>query len=230
MYVTPPMQSTSQAAAKPAWLIIGPGFAALIGLFLLTAIYQFGGRSAIQLDLGLSRQSLLLSGVVAYLVALLLALPLGLLLGGRYPTAVSVPAICLMLLGVLAVAFTPNGFLLSVGRVLGGLGAGAVIGGTVALIRGLRAGRGVAAGVAAGLGVLSLVIAPFLGELVSDVLNFRVVYLAAAVAVFFALVAASVTGIVTLVSAKPPVPQMPYGMPYPPQNPSPYSPEGPPSV
>ncbi|SEP44103.1 MFS transporter [Amycolatopsis saalfeldensis] len=218
MYVTPPMQNHPRPAAGPPWwLVIGPGLAALIGLFLLTVIYRFDGRSVLQVDLHLSNQALLLSGLVAYLVAAAIALPAGLLLGARFPTSVTVPAICFMLLGVLLIAFTPNGGLLLVGRVLNGLGAGAAIGVTAALIRWLRTGRGVAAALTAGLGVVALAIAPLLGGLVSDTFSFRLVYLIAALFVFVALIVAAVIGIVALTAAKRPTQPMPYAMPYPPR-------------
>jgi MFS family permease len=220
MYVTPPMQYDPRPAAGPRWwLVVGPGFGALIGLFLLTAIYRFDGHSLLQRELHLSTQSLVLSGFVGYLVAAVLALPAGLLLGGRFPTSVTVPAICLLLLGVLLVAFTPNGALLLVGRVLNGLGTGAAVGVTAALIRRLPTGRGAAAAVTAGLGVLALAIAPILGALISDSTNFRLMYLIGAVFAFIALMVTGVVGIVAMVAAKPKVQPMPYGVPYPPQGP-----------
>jgi len=203
MYVPTPTQRDSQPTARPWWLLIGPGFAALIGLFLLTVIYRFDGESPLRIDLGISSQTLLLNGVVAYVVAAALAFPAGLLLGARFPTSVTVPALVLMLLGVVLVAFMPSSGLLLVGRVLNGLGAGAVLGATVALIRRLQAGRGVAAGVTAGLGVLALVIAPVLGGLLSDATGFRVVFVVAALFVFVAIVVAGVLGIVALAKPKP---------------------------
>ncbi|OKJ96439.1 MFS transporter [Amycolatopsis sp. CB00013] len=209
MYVPTPTQRASQPTTGPWWLLIGPGFAALIGLFLLTVIYRFDGESPLQIDLGISSQSLLLNGVVAYVVAAALAFPAGLLLGGRFPTSVTVPALVFMLLGVVLVAFMPSSGLLLVGRVLNGLGAGAVLGVTVALIRRLKAGRGVAAGVTAGLGVLALVIAPVLGGLLSDATGFRVVFVVAALFVFVALVVAGILGIVALAKPKP----LPYAGP-----------------
>ncbi|GAB3731598.1 hypothetical protein GCM10027598_54790 [Amycolatopsis oliviviridis] len=214
MYVPTPTQSDPQpTAAPPWWLVIGPGFAALIGLFLVTVIYRFDGGSAVQIDLGMSGQSLLLYGLVSYLVAAAIAFPAGLLPGGRFPTPVAVPAIVLMLLGVLLVAFVPSSGLFLVGRVLTGLGAGAVLGVTVALIRRLRSGRGAAAGITAGLGVLALVIAPVLGGLLSDATGFRVVFVVAALFVFVALVVAAVLGIVALTKKPParPVPYPPHG-------------------
>jgi MFS family permease len=220
MYVTPPRQSNPRPAAGPRWwLLIGPGIAALVGLFLLTVIYRFDGRSLLQVDLGLSSQSLLLSGLVSYLVAAAIALPAGLLLGARFPTSVTVPATCLMLLGVLLVAFAPSGALLMIGRALNGLGAGAAIGVIAALIWSLRAGRGATAGATAGLGLLALGIAPLLGALLSDAFSFRLVYLIGALFVFVALIVTAVAGIVSLMAAKPPAQPMPYGMPYPQQGP-----------
>ncbi|WP_410601043.1 MFS transporter [Amycolatopsis sp. lyj-90] len=211
MYVPTPTQGDpQQTAGPPWWLVIGPGFAALIGLFLLTVIYRFDGRATLQIELGMSHESLLLSGLVAYLVAAAIAFPAGLLPGARFPTSVTVPAIFLMLLGALLVAFTPSGALFLVARVLTGLGAGAAIGVTVALIRRLRTGRGATAGVLAGLGVLALAIAPFLGGLLSDATGFRVVYLVAALFAFVALVVAGIIGIVTMVTAKPSARPMPY--------------------
>ncbi|WP_409495171.1 MFS transporter [Amycolatopsis sp. cmx-11-12] len=220
MYVpTPTQHDPRPSAGPPWWLVVGPGFAALIGLFLLTVVYRFDGRATLQIELGMSNQAMLLSGLVAYLVAAAIAFPAGLLLGARFPTAVTVPGLCLMLLGVVLIAFTPDSVLFLVGRVLNGLGAGAAIGVTVALIRRLRTGRGVAAGVMAGLGVVALAIAPLLGGLLSDALSFRVVYVVAAVFVFVALVVAGIIGIVALAKAKPAARPMPYGAPYPPQGP-----------
>ncbi|WP_083255008.1 MFS transporter [Amycolatopsis orientalis] len=199
MYVpTPTERDPHPQAGQPWWLIIGPGFAALIGLFLLTVVYRFDGLSALQVELHMSSQALLLSGLVAYLVAAAIAFPAGLLLGARFPTSLTVAGLGLMLLGVLAVAFVPNSALLVVGRVLTGLGAGAAIGVTAALIRRLPTGRGLAAGVTGGLGVLAMVIAPFLGSLLSDALSFRLVYVVAALFVFAALVVTGVIGIVAL--------------------------------
>ncbi|RSN20385.1 MFS transporter [Amycolatopsis sp. WAC 04169] len=203
MYVPTPTQHDPRPTGQPWWLVIGPGFAALIGLFLLTVIYRFDGESPLRIDLGMSSQALLLNGLVSYLVAAAIAFPAGLLLGARFPTSVTVPALVLMLMGVLLVAFVPGSGLLLIGRVLNGLGAGAVLGVTVALIRRLQAGRGVAAGVAAGLGVLALAIAPVLGGLLSDATGFRVVYVVAALFVLLALVVAGVLGIVTLAKPKP---------------------------
>lgn len=204
MYVpTPTQRDPHPPAGQPWWLIIGPGFAALIGLFLLTVVYRFDGRSALQIELHMSSQAMLLTGLVAYVVAAAITFTAGLLLGARFPTSVTMAGSVLMLLGVAVVAFVPDSALLAVGRVLTGLGAGAAIGVTAALIRRLPTRRGLAAGVLGGLGVLAMVIAPVLGSLLSDALSFRLVYVMAALFVFAALVVTGVIGIVALTKKDP---------------------------
>ncbi|MGW4523867.1 MFS transporter [Amycolatopsis sp. NPDC004378] len=211
MHVTPPV--ARPAAAPVWWQVIGPGFAALIGLFLLTVIYRFDGMSEIQRALHLSTHSLLLGGLVAYLAGMALTLPAGLLLGARFPTAVTLPALGFLLVGVLLAAFADGGGLLAAGRVFAGLGTGAAAGATVALILKVREKRGLIAGVLGALAVLALVLAPVIGQLVSEAMGFRVIQMIAVLFVLIALVVAGVLGIVRLTSAKRPVP---YGMPYPP--------------
>ncbi|WP_206788537.1 MFS transporter [Amycolatopsis sp. MtRt-6] len=210
MHVTPPPSPVTRPAAAPAWWqVSGPGFAALIGLFMLTAIYRFDGVPAIQLELGLSSLSFLLIGLVAYLAGAALAVPAGLLLGARFPTAVAIPALGALFVGVLLAAFTDAGGLLTIGRAFAGLGTGAAAGTTVALIRKLRGGRGVVAGVTAALAVLALLLGPVIGQLISAALGFRVVQLTAIPFLLVALIATAVIGIVRLTSAKRPVPNGP---------------------
>ncbi|MEV6647773.1 MFS transporter [Amycolatopsis sp. NPDC051371] len=199
--------------------MFGPGLAALIGLFMLTVIYRFDGMSEIQRNLGLSSQSLLLIGLVSYLVGAALAVPVGLLLGARFPTAVTIPALGFLFFGVLLAAFADAGGLLLVGRAFTGLGTGAAAGATVALILKLRERRGVVAGVTAALAVLALVLAPVIGQLISEAVGFRVIQLAAIPFLLIALIANAVLGFVTLAAAKRQVPPIPYGMPAPPAGP-----------
>ncbi|NBH11975.1 MFS transporter, partial [Amycolatopsis sp. SID8362] len=206
MYVTPP-NATRPVAAPVWWQVLGPGFTALIGLFMLTVIYRFDGESEIQRALGLSSMALLLVGLVAYLAGVVLGAIPGLLLGARFPTAVAVPATCFLVLGVLLVAFAPAGGLLTAGRVLSGLGTGAAAGTTVALIVKLREGRGAVAGVTAGLAVLALLLGPVIGQLISEAVGFRPVHLIAAPFLLIALVVNAVLGIVRLTAAKRAVPQ-----------------------
>lgn len=215
MYVTPQPPHVTRPVAAPAWWqALGPGSAALIGLFMLTAIYRFDGLSEIQRALGLSSQSLLLIGLVSYLAGTALAVPAGLLLGARFPTAVGISAVVLLLVGVALAAFTPGGGVLMAGRAFSGLGTGAACGATVALILKFREGRGIAAGVAAALAVVALAVGPVIGQLISEAVGFRPVQLAAIPFLLAALVVNAVLGFVKL--AKRPVPPAPNGMPYPP--------------
>jgi MFS family permease len=221
MYVTPSTPPVTQPVAAPAWWqVSAPGFAALIGLFMLTAIYRFDGLSEIQRALHLSGQGLLLIGLVAYLVGTALTVPAGLLLGARFPTAVTVSAIGFLFFGVLLAAFADAGGLLMAGRAFAGLGTGAATGATVALILKLRERRGVIAGVTAALAVLALVLGPVIGQLISEATGFRAVQLAAIPFLFLAFVVNAVIGFVKLATAKRPVPPVPNGMPYPPAGPA----------
>jgi MFS family permease len=221
MYVTPSPPHVTRPVAAPAWWqVSGPGFAALVGLFMLTAIYRFDGLSEIQRDLDLSGQGLLLIGLVAYLVGTALTVPVGLLLGARFPTAVTIPAIGFLFFGVLLAALADAGGLLMAGRAFAGLGTGAAAGATVALILKLRERRGIVAGVTAALAVLALLLGPVIGRLISEATGFRVVQLAAIPFLLLALVVNAVIGFVKLTAAKRPVHPIPNGMPYPPAGPA----------
>ncbi|QIS10083.1 MFS transporter [Nocardia arthritidis] len=210
MYVMPPQRTDPRPSAGT---LIGPGFATMIGLAMLTVVYQFDGRSPIQFQLNLTAQTVLLTCVVAYLVAALPAVALGVLVGGRFPRAVTLPAIGLMLVGTVLTAFMVNGAMLLAGRVLGGLGTGAAVGVVAALTFRLGSRRGLAAAVVAALAIVSAVIAPVVGQLISDVASFRLVYLVAAPLLLVALIATAVTGNASRTSAGHP---LPYAMPYPP--------------
>ncbi|MBE1493810.1 MFS family permease [Amycolatopsis lexingtonensis] len=212
MYVTPPSPNVTRPAAAPVWWQVpGPGFTALIGLFMLTVIYRFDGLSELQIALGLSSGSLLLIGLVAYLAGAALGAVPGLLLGARFPIAVAVPATCFLILGVLLAAFADAGGLLMVGRALSGLGTGAAAGTTVALVLKLRERRGALAGVTAGLAVLALVLGPLIGQLLSEATGFRIVQMAAVPFLLIALVVNAVLGIVRLTTAKRAVAYPPAG-------------------
>jgi MFS family permease len=203
MYVTPtPPHVTRPVVAPASWQVFGPGLTALIGLFMLTVIYRFDGMSELQRALGLSGQSLLLIGLVAYLAGAALTVPVGLLLGARFPMAVAIPATCLLLIGVALAAFADAGGLLMAGRAFSGLGTGAAAGATVALILKLRERRAVVAGVTAALAVLALVLAPAVGRLISEALGFRVIQLIAIPFLLIALVVNGVIGLVRLSSAQ----------------------------
>lgn len=235
MYVMPPQRTEVRPNGdRAAWMLIGPGFAAIIGVAMLTAVYRIDGKSTIQVDFDMSGQQFLLTCVVPYLVAMMPAVALGLLLGARFPTAVTLPAIGLMLIGTALTALAANSAMLLVGRVLAGLGAGAAAGVITALVLRLNGRRGIAAAVLAALGVLAAVTAPVIGQVISDAVSFRWVFLAAVPFLLIALIVSAVGG---SASAKRHAQSAPYGMPYPSQGPTqypnpaphgmPYPPQGP---
>lgn len=232
----PPQRTEARPnGGRAAGMLIGPGFAAIIGLAMLTAVYRIDGKSLIQFEFHMSSRAVLLTCVVAYLVAAIPAVGLGFAIGARFPAAVTLPAIGVMLIGAVVTALAAGSGMLLSGRVLGGLGAGATAGVVTALVLRLNGRRGVAAAVVAALGVLAAVIAPAIGQLISDVASFRSVWLAA---VPFLLVALIVSAVSAIASAERPVRSAPHGVPYsspgPAQYPNPalygtqYPPQGPP--
>ncbi|WP_227833729.1 MFS transporter [Nocardia macrotermitis] len=217
MYVMPSQQTEARPNGDGGGRrLVGPGFAAVIGVGLLTSVYRFDGTSMVQYIFNMSGQAVLLTCVVAYLVAAVLTGALGFVFGARFPTAVTLSAIVVMLIGTALTALSPNAAVLLVGRVVGGLGAGAVIGVVAALLRRLGDRRGTA--VAAALGILTALIAPGVGQLISEVTGFRVVYLVAVPFLLIALILTAVSGS----SAKRPTQPILNGMPYPPQGPAQY--------
>ncbi|GAB3426242.1 hypothetical protein GCM10027569_65070 [Flindersiella endophytica] len=191
-------------ASRPSWTLIGPAFATIIGLFQLTVVF-FGTdpTTPIQLDLGLSGTAFLIQAFLAYLVAAAIAFPLGLRFGARAQTAVTLPAVFLMLAGVLLIAFASGAGLLTAGRVVTGLGAGAAAGVTTALLR-TTSRRAVVAAVTAVLGVVAVVIAPFVNQAIASTTSFRLTYLAAVPFVILALLVNAVVGIVLVAARKQP--------------------------
>ncbi|MEU1982744.1 hypothetical protein [Nocardia sp. NPDC019395] len=215
MAVMPPERNDAlPAGIYPEWALIGPALATIVGVFLVTGVYRGDWISPIQMELDMSSQAFLLEGVVTYLIAAAIAFPPGYLLCARFLTPAITSAIGVMLIGVLIVAFGGGAGTLLIGRVLGGLGAGAALGVTTALVRSIRRGRGIATAAVSAAGVVTVLVAPFAGQLISDALSFRLVYLAAVPFLLVALLAATVSGI-ALVMARRSAPPVPYGMPYP---------------
>jgi len=195
MTATPPHRNSS-TDSYPWWALIGPALAAVIGMFMLTMLF-FGTTpvAPVQISLGLSRQEFLTNGIASYLLAAVLALPLGILLGTRSVSAAVLPGVFLMLLGVLVNAFVSGAFMLLAGRLLSGLGAGAVIGVTVGLVRKIEGRRGIAAVTVAVLGVVALIVAPFVNQAIAGGLGFRWMFLTAVPFLLVALFVNAVSGI-----------------------------------
>jgi MFS family permease len=232
-YEQPTRSDTPPAGDRPLWTLIGPGLATIVGLFLVTAAYgthrisapgmKTGLVSPMAPALALSQADFSSAVIVTYLVAAVLALPVGALLGRRYPTAVTAPAIGIMILGTLLVAFANATGMLAAGRSLGGVGAGATVGATAMLVGRLRDRRWPVAAVMAAAGFVALLSGPFVDQAMADALSWRWTFLAAEPLLLAALAASTVAGIVLLVTRRP-VRPAPYGTPY---MPPPYPPPGP---
>ncbi|MEQ4722742.1 MFS transporter [Nonomuraea sp. B19D2] len=200
---------------RPAWALIGPGIAALTGLYLLTMPFGPAARLSLQSDLGLSSQTTLVMTLVAYLVSAAAGGALGVGLGGRLLTTVGTAAIALMIIGVLLNAFAPDSGIYLIGRVLSGLGGGGAVGATVAFTR--RAGRhsGALVGILAGLGVLALILGPIINHGLSSALAWRWGYMITILPLIVGLIATAVSGFVLLLTRRAGQPSS-SGMPHPP--------------
>jgi MFS family permease len=121
-------------------------------------------------------QALLLPGL--YLIAGVAGLAAGLLLGRRWPNAVAAPAVFLMIPGLVITALAPGFGVAAAGRVITGLGAGAVAGAAVTLIpRIAPAQRTVLTVVAAAATVVAAVLGWLLSDLLTHSLSFRMVFM-----------------------------------------------------
>ncbi|GAA3659415.1 hypothetical protein GCM10022224_023560 [Nonomuraea antimicrobica] len=204
--------------------MIGPGIAALTGLYLLTMPLGPRAWGSLQMNLHLSGQTILLTVLVTYVVGAAVGGALGVGLGGRFLTTVGLTAIALLTAGVLLDALAPGVGLFGAGRVLSGLGAGGVAGATVVFAR--RAGRHRSAVVAvlAGLGVLSLILGPLVNEVLTTMLTWRMGYLVTVLPLGAALIAAAVSGFVLLLTRRPaPVPPSAPGAPHSPAGQRPWN-------
>lgn len=206
--------------------MIGPGIAALTGLYLLTV--TLGSGEFLQRALGLTSQNTLLA-TVAYLVSAVVASAAGVALGRRFLTGVSVPAVMVMIVGVLVVAFAAGTAMLLGGEVLSGLGAGGVAGATAASAWRTGRRRGAVIAVLAGLGALALIAGPFLGRALAEVLAWRWAYLIAVPFLLLGLIVTAVAGVILFVTrqrAQASAPGVPY--PHPQAGPQPWSAPPPP--
>lgn len=185
----------------PLWALAGVVPGAWLAAFLfaeLTGAELAAMRLAFHLS---SAQALMLPGL--YVIAGIAGLAVGVLLGRRWPNAVALPAVFLTIPGLVITALAPGFGVVAVGRVLTGLGAGAVVGAAAALIlRIAPAQRTVVAVVAA-----AMVVAAVLGWLISDLLthsvSFRLVFM---LSVPLALIVAAIVVVVRIVQAtRPPV-------------------------
>lgn len=179
---------------RPLWSLPGPALGALLAAGLLTA--PIGPlASAIQMDLGLSTATMTVTVVATYLVATAALVVPGYLLGRRWPTATAVPALMLLIAGSTVSAFAPGVAVMAIGRVVAGLGAGAVIGVALALFSQLdrwRSRARLVVGLALGTGLL---VGPVVSGVLASMLSWRVAFLVDVPIVTVALAGTVVSGI-----------------------------------
>jgi predicted MFS family arabinose efflux permease len=192
----------SRSVAFPVWVLAGPALAAWTGASLLTI--TLGPQwTSMRLDMDLSTMTVVWV-FLAYLLPALATTAAGFLVGGRWPTALVLPGIGLLVVGAVLTTFSPDAALLLFARAVTGLGAGLAWGVTAALVRQQPAGRIRAAWATVTTGiVVALVAGPLFGAIVSMAMTWRLPLLAAVPIAGIAFLAASVSGIALLVSGSP---------------------------
>lgn len=179
---------------RPLWSLAGPAFGAMVAAGLLTApIGPLGG--AIGRDLGLSTAAMAATVVAPGVVATAALVVPGYLLGRRWPTAAGVPALVLLVVGCMVSALASGAALMTVGRVIVGLGAGTVVGVALALSGQLgrwRSRARLVLGVALGA---ALLFGPVASGVVAQALSWRPVFLFDVLVVVLALAGTIAGGI-----------------------------------
>ncbi|MGC4749163.1 MFS transporter [Micromonospora sp. DT201] len=192
---------------RPVWLLIGPTLCASLGAFLLAVTVgpQWAG---IQRDMGLPASAVLWI-FVAYLLPAILAVTVGALVGRRWPNAVALSAIALLVPGSLLTALASGDALLLLGRAVTGSGAGLAWGVTAMLVAQMGARRVWVTPLVAGVVVLALGLGPVAGVLVGRAVGWRWPFMLAVPFGVVALLATAVSGIVVLIqrASRPAQPQ-----------------------
>ncbi|MFI6784368.1 MFS transporter [Micromonospora sp. NPDC050276] len=193
--------------SRPVWLLIGPTLAASLGAFLL-AVTVGPQWAAIQRDMDLPTSAVLWI-FVAYLLPAVLAVAGGALVGRRWPTAVALSAIALLVPGSLLTALASGDALLLLGRAVTGFGAGLAWGVTAMLVAQMGARRVWVLPLVAGVVVLALGLGPVAGVLVGRAVGWRWPFLLAVPFGAVALLVTAVTGIIVLIqhASRPTQPQ-----------------------
>lgn len=184
-------------AVRPVWLLLGPGLAASLGAFGL-AVPVGPEWVAMRRDLDLPTSAILWI-FVAHLLPAVLAVPIGALVGRRWPTAVASSAIALLVLGALLTALAPANGPLLLGRAVTGFGAGLAWGVTAVLVAQTGARRRWVTPLVAGAVVLALGLGPVAGALVQRTVGWRWPFLLAVPLGAVALLATAVCGIIALI-------------------------------
>ncbi|MEV1317726.1 MFS transporter [Micromonospora arborensis] len=192
---------------RPVWLLIGPTLAASLGAFLL-AVTVGPQWVAMQRDMGLPTSAVLWI-FVAYLLPAVLAGAVGAFVGRRWPIAVALSAIALLVPGSLLTSLASGDALLLLGRAVTGFGAGLAWGLTAMLVAQMGARRVWVTPLVAGVVLLALGLGPVAGVLVGRAVGWRWPFMLAVPFGAVALLATVVSGIVVLIqrASRPDQPQ-----------------------
>ncbi|MFI7609463.1 MFS transporter [Micromonospora sp. NPDC049366] len=186
-----------QHAHRPVWLLIGPTLAASLGAFLL-AVPVGPEWVAIQRDMDLPTSAALWI-FVAFLLPAALAVLVGARVGRRWPTAVALPAVALLVFGSLLTMLASGSGVLLLGRAVNGFGAGLAWGVTAVLVAHIAARRVWVTALVAGAVVLALGLGPVAGLLLQRAVGWRWPFMLALPFGAVALLATAVSGIIVLI-------------------------------
>lgn len=177
-------------------MLIGPAIAAALGAFLLTVTVGTEWV-AMQRDMDLS-PSMTAWIFVAYLLPSAIAVAIGVPVGRRWPTAVALIAVALMIPGALLTTLAPGSGPLTVARAVTGFGAGLAWGVTAVLVAQMGARRARVAPFVAGAVVLALVLGPVVGAFLARAVGWRFPFILAVPFGVAAFLATAVSGVVVL--------------------------------
>jgi predicted Ser/Thr protein kinase len=194
-----PATPATPPSAKPAggWELIGPVLGSLVGLYLLGVATVPGlmtaapGWRVVQAEMGLTTPVIVFM-FAAYLVAAMLGAPVGAVLGKRSAGAVAANAAGLMLLGVLMEFLAPGALLLTIGKIISGLGMGALV--VVAVVLTRRTGRQWTY-LIGWLGVIAFVLGPVLGGVLTATLGRQWAFLISVPPLLLAVLASLINAI-----------------------------------
>ncbi|MEV6968970.1 hypothetical protein AB0M47_28010 [Hamadaea sp. NPDC051192] len=190
------MIEQSPAVQRPLWMIVGPALGTMLTAYLIGALIG-PLRETLERDMGYSTMVNLIVLAIHFL-ALAVGFAPGLLLGRRAPNAIAAPAIGLMLLGVLVLAFAANAVMVMAASLFIGFGSGAVLGTALALAGQAGARRTAMLIAVAAVAFVGLLFGLVFGWFLTTTVSWRWVYFMAVPMALVSLVVTGAGGIVAL--------------------------------
>lgn len=206
----PPTPTSPARPSLPPWALLGVVPTAWLAAFVFAAPL---GRTTIIIGAAMHLAGGLSLAIVlgTFVVAAVVGLAAGALLGRLWPNAVAIAGAALLVVGQPLSAFAPDGVVMGAGRAIGGLGAGAAIGvAAMMIIRVDPARRTMLALVGGGVAVVAAVVGVFVGGVLAMNLSFRIVFMLTTVLALAAAAAVVAIAIVRSVRrGAPPHPAAP---------------------